>query len=98
MFYKFEVGHNTAEAMKNNFCMKGERAFDHSNQMKFCLNCKNLDDQVRSSRPKTMNSEAVLPTMKRNLVRNIWKVSGELGISQSQEVCHLNDLGKSIWR
>ena len=63
MLYKSELGHNTAEVTKNIGCVKGEGTVDHSTVTrwfkKFCLDSKNLDDQSRSSRPKTVNSKAV---------------------------------------
>ena len=45
-----------------------------------------------------MNSEAMLQeAIEANLVRSIWRVSGELGIAQFNMVCHLHDLGKGIY-
>ena len=38
----------------------------------------------------------MLQAVEVNLVSSTQGVSGELGISQSSVVCHLNDLGKSI--
>ena len=58
--------------------------------------CKNLDDQARSGKHKTVNSEAVLQTIDANPARSNWRVSGELGLSQSNAVHHLYDLDKSI--
>ena len=56
--------------------------------MKFCLGCKNLNDESRSGRPKTMDSEVI----EANLVR----LSGKLNIAQSTVVCHLHDFCKGI--
>ena len=57
MFYKLE-------AIKNICCVKGKVAVDHSSVTrwfkKFCSGCKNLNEQARSSRLKTRDSEDVL--------------------------------------
>ena len=62
--YEFELSHNAAESTKIIYCVKGESTIDHSiiNRCfkKFCLGGKNIDDQARSNRPKTVNSEAML--------------------------------------
>ena len=64
MLYKFELGHYGPEATKNIGCMKGGGAVDHIivNRWfkKFYSRSKNLDDQANLTRPKTMDSEAVL--------------------------------------
>ena len=64
MLYKFELGHNIVEATKKICCAKGEGAVDHSKVArwfkKFYLGCKNFDDQAKSSKPKTVDSEAML--------------------------------------
>ena len=49
---------------------------------KFCSRCKNLNDQARSGKPKTVNSETALQAIEANRVSSIWRVSGELAISQ----------------
>ena len=68
MLYKFELGRNPAKAAKNICCMKGESAVYHSavtkRFKKFYWDCKNLDDQTRSARPKTVDSEVVLSICK----------------------------------
>ena len=61
---------------------------------KFHLGCKNLDGQAMSGRLKAMNSKAMLQAIEAN---STWKVSDKLGMLQSSIVCHLHDLGKSIW-
>ena len=43
-----------------------------------------------------MDSKAVLQAMEANPLSSIWRVSGELSLSQSSVVYHLHDLGKSI--
>ena len=64
MIYKFEQDCNALEATKNIFCMKGEDTVDYNTISrrfkKFCLGYKNLNDQARSGRPNTMDSEAML--------------------------------------
>ena len=52
------------KAMKNYFCVK-DKGTIHFNTLskwfeKFCLGCKNLDDQASLARLKTMDSKAVL--------------------------------------
>ena len=100
ILYEFELGHKAAEATKNIRCAKGEDAVDHSTVTrwfkKFRSGCKNLDDQARSGRPKTVDSEAVFQAIEANPKSSTRKVSGELGISQSSVVRRLHDLGKSI--
>ena len=54
--------YNATEVTKNICCVKGEEGLvDHNTKTrwfkKFLLSCKNLDDQARSARPKTMDSE-----------------------------------------
>ena len=72
LLYKFELNHNAKEAMKNISCMKGEGAVDKSTVKrwfkKFCLGCKNLDDQAKSSSPKTMDSEITVQAIDANLI------------------------------
>ena len=65
MLYKFKLEHNTAEETKNICGMKGEDAIDHSTVVtrwfkKFCSGCKNLDNQVRTDRFKSMNSKVMV--------------------------------------
>ena len=57
--------------------------------------CKNFDNQPRSGRSKTVDSEAVLRAMEANLASCNRIVSGELVISQFMVICHLLDVGKS---
>ena len=60
MLYKFELGHNAIEAIKNIYYAKDEGAIDHSIVIrwfkKFHSGCKNLDNQTRSGRSKTVDS------------------------------------------
>ena len=59
MLHKFKLGYNATEAI---FCAKDEGIIDQSTVTrwfkKFCLGCKNINDQVRSDRPKTVDSKA----------------------------------------
>ena len=95
----FELGHNVMEATKNICCAKGEAAVDHSTVTrwvkKFRLYTNYHDNQARSTRPKSEDSEAVLQAKEVNPVSNILGVSGELSIAQSSVDRHLYDLGKS---
>ena len=101
MLSEFELNNN-AEATENICCAKGEGAVDRSSVTRsfkmFCLGCKNLDNQVRRVRSKTVDSEAVLPAIDSNSVSSTQRVSGKLGISQFSVVRHLHDLSKSIQR
>ena len=75
MLCEFELELNTTVAIKNICCLKGEGAVDHNTVIrwlqKFCLRCKNLDDQAKSGRPKTVDSKAVLQTIVVNSMENI---------------------------
>ena len=94
MLHKFELGHNASEAAKSFYWTKGERTVDNSTVTrwfkKFCLYYYNLRNQARSSRPKTMDSKAVLQAIETDLMSNTWRVSGELSISQSSMVHHVH--------
>ena len=101
MLYNFKLGHNITESTKNICCAaKGEGAVDHVTVTrwfkKFCSVCKNLNDQARVDKPKSMDSEAMFQTIETNLVSNTWRVSGELDISHSSMICHRHNFGKSI--
>ena len=78
---------------KNICWAESEDAVNHSTVTRwfkiFCSACKNLNDQVRASRPKTVDSEAVLRAMEANSVSSIQRVLGELDISPSSLVRHL---------
>ena len=80
--------------------MKSEDTVDHQTMngrfKKFRSGYKNLDDQVKSDRPKTVDSKTVHQAIATNPSCSICRVSGELGISQSSVVRHLHDSGKSI--
>ena len=63
---------------------------------KFHSGSKNLDIQVGSGWPKSVNSEVVTQPIEANPVSSTLRVSGELGISQSSMVDHSQELG--IWK
>ena len=63
---------------------------------KFCLACKNLNDQAKSGRPKTIDSGAFLQVIEVNLASRTQKVESKVGILQSSVFYHLQDLSKSI--
>ena len=84
------------EATKNICYVKGESAVDHSTIIrefkKFPSYCKNLSDQANSDRPK----KVMLQTIEENPVSTTRRVSGELGISQSNVIYFLHYFSKSI--
>ena len=63
IFYGFELGQNATEVTKNICCAKVESTIDHRSVIrwfkKFRSGCKNLNDQTRSGRAKTVNYEAM---------------------------------------
>ena len=58
---------------------------------------KNLDDQARSGRRKTVDTETVLQAIEANPASNPPRVSGNHVISQSCVVGFFHDLSKRIW-
>ena len=101
MPYKSELVDNAEETIKNICYEKSEGAVGYSTIIwwlkTFRLDCKNLDDQVMSSRSKAVNYEAVLQAMEVNQGNGTRWVSDELGISQSRVVRHLNDPRQRYW-
>ena len=62
MYYKFKQGYNPTEASKN-ICVKGEGTVNHitvTRGLKKCWTRVARNDQVKSGRPKTMDSETPL--------------------------------------
>ena len=55
ILYKFELGHNAVEAIRNLY-VKGEGAVGHSTVQMVHLGHKKLDNSAKSGRPKTMDS------------------------------------------
>ena len=72
MLYEFKLGHDAVEETKNISCTIGEDTVDHCSVTRLlkrlCLSCKNLKDQARLVRPKTMDSKAVFQAIEANLV------------------------------
>ena len=72
---------------------KSEGKVDHSTVTrwfkKFHTGRKDLNNQARSDRPKSMDSMAVLEAIEANLASNTWRVSDKLVISQSSVIHHL---------
>ena len=64
MIYEFELDHDAVEATENICCAKDEGSVDHNTinrwLKKFHSGHKNLDNQARSGRPKTMDYEPVI--------------------------------------
>ena len=75
MLYKFELGHNTTEAIKNIYCAKSEGTVDHSRVTgwfkKFCSGYKNHNNQVRSGRPRSVDSKVMFQAIEANLASSI---------------------------
>ena len=86
MLWEFDVGHNAVDATENLFCRKDESASDHSTEIyqikKYQSGCKNVYDQVRSSRPKNVVFEAEIKIIETRQTCPAWRVSGELSISE----------------
>ena len=61
MYYKFKLGHNAADTTKNICFAKGDGTVDHNTVNRWSLifrsDCKTLDNQVMSGRPKTGDSK-----------------------------------------
>ena len=90
MLYLSKMGHKTMKTMKIICCGKVESAVDDSNQTDFSY--KNLYNQARWGRPKTVDSKS----QRQNPASSTWRVSGKFGISQSHVVCYLHNLSKNI--
>ena len=94
-------GHNDLETTKNICCVKDEGAVDHATVTRwlqsFCSGCKNLDNQAKSGRPKTVNPGAVLQAIEANTASSTQRVSSELSLLQSSIVDHIHNLSKNIW-
>ena len=82
------------EAIVNIYCR--QNAVDHSTVSewlkKLCPCCKNLDEQARSVRPKSMDSEAVWQTIEANPGSSTQRVSG---FSQPGVFHSFHDLDKT---
>ena len=98
MLSEFELGHKVAEAAKNICFAKGVGAIDHRTVTrwlkKFLSGFKNFNDHARSSKPQTVDLEAVLQAVDAKQASCTRRVSGEFGISQASEAGHLNNLAQ----
>ena len=99
MLRKFKLGHNTEKATKNICCTKDEGTADQSTVSrwfkKFHSGCKNINDQAKSGRLRSMDSGAMFLTIEANPVSSIRAVSGKLSISQSSAVHHITTTTKA---
>ena len=59
-FYEFKLGHNAADTTKIIYCTKGDGRVYHSNQIVKEILFKLQDNQTKSGRLKSMDSEVVL--------------------------------------
>ena len=88
-------------ATKNICTMKDKGSVDQSTVTrwlnKFHLGCKNLNNQAKSDRSKTMVSKVTLLAIETNPGGSTQRVSGKLHISQSSVVHLLCNLGKNTW-
>ena len=91
MLYEFKLGHNFIEASKHICYAKVKCAVDHSTVTrwlkKFHSSYKNLNNQAKLSRFKTVDSKVNLKAMEANPASSTWRVSGKLGISLFTVVC-----------
>ena len=96
----FKLGHNAMKAIKNICCMKNEGKVDHNTVTrwlkKFHSSCKNVHDQGRLGRSKTVDSKVVFQNIETNPVSTTQRVSSKFSIPHSSGVHHFLDLGKSI--
>ena len=95
----FELGMNAVEATETFIVRKVEGAIDHSSVTrwfkKFFSRCKNLDNQSKSVRPKTVDSETVGQIIEAFEVSYTERISGKHGITHSGVVCRLYDHEKA---
>ena len=63
--YEFKLGHHAMEATKNVCGAKGEGTFDHRTVTRWF---KNLDNQAKLDKPKSMDYKAVLKAIEVNPV------------------------------
>ena len=97
VLYEFDPGYNVAESIKDIRCVKGEGAIDHSTATRLLKKLhsggKNLTEQAKWGRPKSVDSEAVPHAIEVNLASSTWRVSGEHSMSLSSVsrlLYHLN--------
>ena len=86
----FKLGHNTVKRTKNICCAKGKNAADDSLVTrwlkKFCSGCENLNSLASLGRPKTVDSEAMLPVIEANPANStlLWHLIVSYDSSPSQ--------------
>ena len=84
--------YNTTETTKNICCVKGEGAVDHSTVSKrfkkFHLGCKNLNNQARLGRAKTIDSKCIL--------QSYWSKSSEWHLGEYPSSSSSHSLS-SLW-
>ena len=89
---------NAVGETKNICCSKGENTDNHNGWFKkIRFGCKDIDDQAKSGKSKSTDSEAVLWDLEANPESSTRRVSGKLDISLSSVIRHLHDLVESIW-
>ena len=69
MLSEFKLDHDIAKAIKSICCVIVEGTVHHQMVKKFSSGCKNLNDQKKSDKPKTMDSQAVLLAIEANLTK-----------------------------
>ena len=78
--YTIELDHNAVEATKNICRAKGEGAVDRNTVnrwfKKFHAGCKNLNEQARSDRPKSVDSDSKLQAVASNSATSTRRVPG----------------------
>ena len=62
--------------------------------MKLRSGCNNFDDQTRSGKFLSIDSEALIHAIETNPMSSTWRVSGVLGMLQFSIVRYLHDLDK----
>ena len=67
MLYKLKLSHNTTEETKNICFVKVNSSLVTRWFKKFSLVCKNLNNQAKSNRFKTMDSEIVFQATEANM-------------------------------
>ena len=83
ILYEFGLDHNTTEAIKNIYCAKSGGVFNYSAVTrwfkKLRSDCKELEEQEMTGRPKTVDSVSVLQAIEVNPENSTRRVSSEIG-------------------
>ena len=86
LLFEFKLGHNAADIkIRVEWKVKVELITVTRWFKKFCWGCKNLNSQVRSGKPKTIDSEVVLQAIEANPMSSSWRVSGEFSKKLSDQ-------------